>query len=137
VTGSRPDAGGATLSRSADALLSGIVHRISLETASHLPLVVIEGEVDAYAAPDLEAALDAARREGDVLVDLRRVSFMDSTALGLVVRAVRLYAESGRRARVVLPEGSARRIFEITALDRVLPIAETRESGLAELLGGS
>jgi anti-sigma B factor antagonist len=112
------------------------VHRIRLDTESGLPLVVVEGEVDAYAAPDLDSALDDAGRRGDVLVDLRRVSFMDSTALGLVVRAVRVYGESGRSARVVLPGGAARRIFEITALDRALPVAESRESGLAELLGG-
>jgi hypothetical protein len=58
---------------------------------------------------------------------------MDSTALGLVARAVRLHGEEGRLVRVVLPLGSARRIFEITALDRALPIAPTRADGVAEL----
>lgn len=113
------------------------MHRIRLETATPVPLVVVEGEVDAYAAPDLEAALDEAGREGDVVVDLSRVSFMDSTALGLVMRAVRHYAEAGRGARVVLPTGAARRIFEITALERALPVASSRESGVSQLLTGS
>ena len=49
------------------------------------------------------------------------VSFMDSTALGVIVRGVRASSTSGRGRQVVLPAGSARRIFEITALDRVLP----------------
>jgi anti-sigma B factor antagonist len=112
------------------------VHRIRIETDSGLPLVVIEGEVDAFAAPELERALEDSGRLGDVLVDLGRVTFMDSTALGLVVRAVRVYGETGRQARVVLPRGVARRIFEITSLDRVLPVAESRAAGLSELLPG-
>ena len=98
-----------------------------------LPVVVAEGEVDAFAAPDLQAALDEAGRRGNLLVDLERVSFLDSTILGLVARAVRLHGEAGRLVRVVLPRGSARRIFEITALDRALPVASSRTEGLTEL----
>jgi hypothetical protein len=33
----------------------------------------------------------------------------------------------------VLPTGTARRIFEITTLDRALPVAATRSDALAEL----
>jgi anti-sigma B factor antagonist len=66
-------------------------------------------------------------------VDLAAVSFLDSTALGLVARVVREIRERGGEARVVLPASSARRIFEITTLDRVLPVTGSREEGLAEL----
>ena len=38
-----------------------------------------------------------------------------------------------RRLRIALPGGSARRIVEITALDRVLPVAETRVAAVADL----
>ena len=109
------------------------MHRVRVDIEHDLPVVVAEGELDAFAAPDLEAALDEAGRRGNVLVDLERVSFMDSTALGLVARAVRVHGEAGRLVRVVLPQGSARRIFEITALDRALPVAPSRTEGVAEL----
>jgi anti-sigma B factor antagonist len=109
------------------------VHRVRVDIEYDLPVVVAEGEVDAFAAPDLEAALEDAARRANVVVDLERVSFMDSTALGLVARAVRLHGEAGGLVRVVLPRGSARRIFEITALDRALPIAASRTEGVAEL----
>ncbi len=69
----------------------------------------------------------------DVLADLGRVSFMDSTALGALVRAVRELGENGADVRVVLPHGTARRIFEITALDGALPVAHDREAALTEL----
>lgn len=81
-----------------------------------------EGELDAYAAPELASALVQLFDEPRALFDLTRVTFMDSTVLGLVSRAVRELRERGTRVEVVLPESAARRIFEITTLDRVLPV---------------
>ena len=97
-------------------------------------VVSARGELDAFAAPDLTSCFE----ESDglaLLVDLTDVSFLDSTALGVIARAVRTCRERGRAARVVLPATSARRIFEITTLDRVLPVAGSRASALAELAG--
>jgi anti-sigma B factor antagonist len=112
------------------------VHRISLDTNERVAVVTASGELDAFVAGDLtEAFRDAAPSER-VLVDLAAVSFMDSTALGLLVRAFRDVDARGGAMRVVLPRGTARRIFELTTLDRVLPVAGSREDALAELEGG-
>ncbi len=109
------------------------MHRVAIERDNGTTVVLATGELDAFAAPDLASALDGARGDQRVVADLDRVSFMDSTVLGLIVRATRELGEAGAKVRIVLPAGSARRIFEITALDRVLPIAETRSSAIAEL----
>ena len=108
------------------------MHRIRIELRLDAAIVNAEGEIDAYAAPELSSSLesvDATR----VVVDLERVSFLDSTALGVVVRTVRELTKRGAGVRVVLPRGTARRIFEITTLDRVLPIVRTRAEALREL----
>jgi len=110
------------------------VHRITVEIGEHPARVVAAGELDAFVAPELVAAVDELERSSLVLFDLSRVSFLDSTALGLVVRAVREIGERGGEARVVLPASPARRIFEITTLDRVLPVVESSEAGLAQLV---
>jgi anti-anti-sigma factor len=111
------------------------MHRIAVERELRTRIVVASGELDAFAAPDLESAFAEVRGEPFVVADLDRVAFMDSTVLGLIVRSTRELAESGTQIRIVMPGGMARRIFEITALDLVLPIAETRSAALAELLG--
>ena len=108
------------------------MHRISVENEP-LATLIATGEVDAFAAPDLTSAFDELAESTRVLVDLGSVSFLDSTALGLVVHAVREIGERGGDTRVVLPASSARRIFEITRLDRLLPVVETRDQGVAEL----
>jgi anti-anti-sigma factor len=98
-------------------------------------VLVGEGELDAYTAPALADAVSASETGpgARLVVDLSRVSFMDSTALGVLVRIVRAVVAGGGAARVVLPETAARRIFEITTLDRALPVAVSRAEALLQL----
>ena len=109
------------------------MHSVDIERNADARVVRGSGELDAFAAPDLISAFDALRGERFVVADLTLVSFIDSTALGVIVRGVRALDEEGARVQVVLPAGSARRIFEITALDRVLPVAASRQDALAAL----
>jgi len=111
------------------------VHRIQVDEEREATVVSAQGELDAYTAPDLSEAFQrhTTRDHDSLVVDLSRVSFLDSTALGLVVRAVNELADTGGRARVVLPQTAARRIFEITTLDRALPVSTSLSDALAEL----
>jgi anti-anti-sigma factor len=108
------------------------VHSLSLEQESSA-VVVASGELDAYAQEDLLGIFRETGREERIVVDLAGVTFLDSTALGILVRAVRDVGARGGEIRIVLPDGTARRIFEITTLDRVLPVADSRAQALAEL----
>jgi anti-sigma B factor antagonist len=112
------------------------VHRITVEEGTRTVVVTAAGELDAYVAPELTAALDRAGGEA-LVADLTAVSFLDSTALGLLVRAVRDRGQSGGQTRVVLPQSTARRIFEITTLDRVLPVSPSLAHALAEIDDGT
>jgi anti-sigma B factor antagonist len=111
------------------------VTRIRIGREQGAVVVAAGGELDAFNAEELAAALGEAGA-GNVdrlVIDLGRVSFLDSTALGLVVRTMNETVARGGDARLVLPETSARRIFEITTLDRVLPVAPSREDALLDL----
>lgn len=111
------------------------MHRILIERDAHAAVLLATGELDAYVAEDLTAAYAEIAGERRVVTDLTRVSFLDSTALGIVVRGSRDLTDEGADVRIVLPKGAARRIFEITALDRALPVAESRAAALHELAG--
>jgi anti-sigma B factor antagonist len=109
------------------------VHRITLDRDAGTTFVVASGELDAFVAGDLEAVFVDAGEDPRIVVDLTNVSFMDSTALGVLVRAVRDVDTRGGAVRVVLPRGTARRIFELTTLDRLLPVAESRSDAVMAL----
>jgi anti-sigma B factor antagonist len=109
------------------------VYRIQVEQHGEPVVFRADGELDAFAADDITAAFQEAGAARAVVADLAGVSFLDSTALGLIVRGVREIGERGGRAMVVLPRSTARRIFEITTLDRVLPVAESHADAVTEL----
>ena len=109
------------------------MHRVTVDHSAAVPVVAAGGELDAYAEPDLSAAFSELAAETRLVVDLARVSFLDSTALGAVVRSLREIDKRGGKALIVLPRSSARRIFELTTLDRALPVAESRARALESL----
>jgi anti-sigma B factor antagonist len=88
-------------------------------------VVAAAGELDAYAAPELRAALLSVAGSAVVVCDLSAVEFLDSTALGVVVGGFRRAREASREFAVILPRGTARRIFELTSLDQILPTLES------------
>ncbi len=107
------------------------MHRITVDSAPRAKVVTASGELDAYVAVDLTAALAEADTDRRLIADLAAVSFLDSTALGLLVKIVRERDQRGVETRIVLPRGTARRIFEITSLDRVLPVSPSLGDALS------
>ena len=92
-------------------------------------VVVPHGELDVAAVPVLEAELLAAIDEADsLLLDLRRLTFVDSCGLWLIT----LSLSSCRRAGVAftLTRGPERvhSIFEVTGLSDVLPFVDADDA---------
>jgi anti-sigma B factor antagonist len=101
-------------------------------------IVAISGELDlalcVKVAPDLNAALNSPARA--MVIDLGAVSLVDSSGVALVLNAYRRMDQAGRRLAIACPMGSQRRAFEITALDRQLPMYETPGDALAAVRAG-
>lgn len=98
-------------------------------------LISLRGEVDIYTAPRFKEQLIALLDEGvtELVIDLSGVTFIDSTALGIMIGGVRrLHDVDGRMALVVATRPVAR-VLTITGLDRVFTIHATREEALAAL----
>ncbi len=103
--------------------------------AQGIALVELAGEVDISTAPQFKRELEAAVSEGStkVVVDLSQVTFIDSTALGVLVGAVRHLHPLGGSMVVVAGGHAVMRPITLTGLDRVFTIVATRDEALAEL----
>ena len=97
-------------------------------------IVALEGEHELYSALKLQRRLEALIGEGLALVvDLSRATFLDSSIVSVLLRARDRARRSGTRYAIVLDESSGwsvRRTFEITGLDRYLPVVPSREAAL-------
>ena len=96
-------------------------------------VVSARGELDAFSAPELSAALEDVRADVAVVVDLGRVSFMDSTGLGVMLNALRRISLRRGSLVVVAPNERVRRPFEVTGLIGHLRIFDSREDALDAL----
>ena len=107
----------------------------SLDDERHV--VAVRGEIDLFTAPDLKAMLLAAIDSGKsrIVVDLSDTSFLDSTALGVLIGAVkRLRARDGVLT-LVNTDANIAKTFEITGLDQIFTITGSRDEAIAALDG--
>lgn len=98
--------------------------QIADEEVNGVPVVSATGEIDVATAPPLRDRLQALATSGKstVVVDLLGVTFLDSTALGVLVGALKRCRESGGDLPLVITEPRILKVFEITGLTGVFPI---------------
>ncbi len=98
-------------------------------------VISLSGEVDLYTAPEFKQQLLEVVGQGgkSVLVDLTNTTFIDSTTLGVLVGGVKRLRPNGGQLTLVCNDRNITKIFEITGLDKVFPIYETRAEAVANL----
>lgn len=96
-------------------------------------VLVVKGEVDVHTAPDLDAALTQVVEAGNykLIVDLSAVDFLDSTGLGVLVKALKRVREHDGSLAVVTTTDRISKVFRITGLDSAIGLHETLEAALA------
>lgn len=90
-----------------------------------LIITPLERRVDAHIAPAFRSALIDRIDQGHrhLVINLREVEFIDSSGLGVLVSALKRLGRDGD-LKVASPTDSVRAMFELTRLNRVIPIAD-------------
>jgi anti-sigma B factor antagonist len=105
----------------------------SIDSERHV--VAVRGEIDLFTAPELKQKLTDAIEGGKtrIVVDLTQTTFLDSTALGVLIGAVkRLRTRDGALVIVNVDQNIAK-TFEITGLDQIFTIVGERDAAIAAL----
>jgi anti-sigma B factor antagonist len=92
-------------------------------------VVAVVGEFDMVTSPALDQALGEAvgTADGPVVVDLADCTFVDSSALGALVRAAQRLEQLGRALRIRNPRPHVRRAIDATGLERLLGLEDTAQ----------
>jgi anti-sigma B factor antagonist len=125
----------ATGGSDADAVSFSISQQ-ELEGATRL--LSVRGELDLSTAPRLKWAL-AEALDADasaIVVDLSLVTFIDSTALGVLV-GVQRSLSVGARLAIVCAHEHVLKILELTGLDGTFEIFQTLDGALAHARGST
>jgi anti-sigma B factor antagonist len=94
-------------------------------------IAAIAGDMDLSAAAGLRESLFVLAEEGQpLIVDLNRVSFIDSTGLGVLVGTARRAAVHGSSLHAVCSRQQTRKLLWMTGVDRRIPLSATVDGAL-------
>jgi anti-sigma B factor antagonist len=110
------------------------VHGLRVARRQERDATVLElsGEFDLAAEPIFERELEPALTAPRLVLDLSRVTFMDSTGLRLVLEADARVRENGGRCVVVQGSGSVHRLIKLGLLTSRLEIVDA--TGASDVL---
>jgi anti-sigma B factor antagonist len=99
---------------------------IEVRTERGVVIAAITGEIDISTVTQLRERLyELADEGGTLIVDLNRVSFIDSAGLGALVGTARRAAERGGSLLAVCAQPQPRRLLWMTGVDKRIPLTAT------------
>jgi len=98
-----------------------------------IEVVNVEGEIDIYTAPQLrELLIDLAGKGSyQLVVNLEKVGFLDSTGLGVLVGGLQRVRPHDGSLDLVCTQERILKIFKITGLTKVFGIYQTVDQAIA------
>jgi anti-anti-sigma factor len=106
---------------------------ISVEPRDDYAVLHLRGEFDTYYVPMLQQEIDALIKAGivRVVLNLRLVKFINSTALGAMIKASKLLHAKNGKLVISRPSTFCRDIIEKVGLDRVVTVYDSDEDAAA------
>ena len=104
------------------------------KTPASQATVVIAGELDHFAAPQIRRMLDDVIADENVthlVLDLENLTFMDSSGIGVLLGRLRVLNARGGSLSVKGMRPSVEKLFRLSGLDRVIGIMDSRKAGRA------
>ena len=94
-------------------------------------IAAVTGEIDISTVTQLrERLFELAGSGGTLIVDLNRVTFIDSAGLGALVGAARRAAAHGGSLHAVCARPQTLKLLWLTGVDRRIPLAATVDGAL-------
>jgi anti-sigma B factor antagonist len=104
------------------------------QVGTGIAVVGLTGEIDLYTCPEFKQELLRVIADGAtfIVVDLTGTTFIDSTALGVIIRGVERLKQRDGRLVVVCADPNIVKIFEVTGLNRIFSVYGSRDEALAQ-----
>lgn len=105
---------------------------IETKKENEVTILICEGSLDVSHQVDLKEKLADVIDAGhtDVIFDFHKVSFIDSSCLGVLVSLTKKLRETKGDLKLVNLSEDVRSIFQITRLDRVFEIFDNNQNAI-------
>jgi len=97
--------------------------KYNTRTENGFTVVELDGEVDLSCSPDArKQILDCLNKAQDLLVDLSRVSYIDSSGVASLVEGYQTAKKKGLKFGLISVSNAAMNVLQLARLDKVFPI---------------
>ena len=95
-------------------------------------ICAISGDIDINTSPDIRKEFEKMSKEQakKIVLNLDKVSYIDSSGLATLVEALKRVREYGGRIKLTNLSGKVKSLFEITRLEKLFDISNTEEDAL-------
>src|SRR5699024_5548300 len=97
---------------------------VGIEEAQNHYTVKVSGEIDVYTAPELKDKLlpHTEVHGNDIQVDMKDITYMDSTRLGVFISAYKSTKEDESSMELIHAKDRVSRLFKVTGLDEIMNV---------------
>ncbi len=100
------------------------VARFSIDASGETSLVALSGELDLASSAELTAAFDElVAADKHIVVEMRELTFIDSTGMAVLLRARRAAEQRGRSVTLRDPQPNVAKTLQLAGLDKVFGVA--------------
>jgi len=107
--------------------------RLSMEVFNNYLIVHLDGELDHHSSEEVRNKIDSKYYDENLLnlvLDLRKVNFMDSSGIGLVMGRYKNCKEQGGNVSIVNTKNNIDKILEMSGLTKIIRIYPSIEEAL-------
>jgi stage II sporulation protein AA (anti-sigma F factor antagonist) len=95
-------------------------------------VLTLAGEIDHHTGDQLHRALDVTdTARPRIVIDMRQVTFMDSSGINILIAAYRSVTEAGGWLRLTAPTDSVLRVLQLVGVDDIIKCHPTLREALA------
>lgn len=100
--------------------------------AQNTAIVHVQGKIIGNTVTQFRAEIEQQLQNGNnkLVIDLKNVSLLDSTALGVIIVTLQALQRSGGKLVLLNPQKAVRNVLEVTRLTSILEVYETEEAAL-------
>ena len=109
--------------------------KINVKENKEIRILEVSGEIDFYSSRDLRQKFQEVldKKASKLLVDLKKVSYIDSSGLATFVEALQRMNQAGGKLVLVGLTAAVRSVFEIAKLDSIFILADSEERAASVL----
>ncbi len=112
--------------------------KMEIDLVEGVLVVRIDGEIDLSTAPQFRAGVEHAldrTMARDLILNMKSVSFVDSSGLGAILGRYRRVSQAGGRMALCSVMGRVKPVLELSGLRRIMPLFDSEREALASLRG--